>query len=134
VLGATANQLTLGQVKVAEKANEIVAIPDLLELLTLKNCMSHWMRWVAKRGSSSRFARKEADYIVTVKANHPQLHQHVQAAFATAEATGFSSFSPDYCETRTSSNGRTEKRQCWVLSDRQAQQLGWQDCQTLVTD
>jgi hypothetical protein len=34
---ATANRLMLGQVKVAKKANEIAAIPELLELLMVKN-------------------------------------------------------------------------------------------------
>ena len=129
---ATANQLTLGQVKVAEKANEIVAIPDLLELLILKNCIVTLDAMGCQKEIVKQIRTKEADYIVTVKANHPKLHHHVRAAFATADATGFSRFSPDYCETTDMQHGRTEKRQCWVLSDLDSQQLGWQDCQTLV--
>ena len=35
---ATANQISLGQVAVAEKSNEITAIPKLLELLELSGC------------------------------------------------------------------------------------------------
>lgn len=35
---ASANTLTLGQVKTEEKSNEITAIPRLLELLELKGC------------------------------------------------------------------------------------------------
>ena len=35
---ANANRLSLGQVKVDEKSNEITAIPQLLEALVLKGC------------------------------------------------------------------------------------------------
>ena len=36
---ATNNRLTLGQVKVNEKSNEITAVPELLKLLYLKGCI-----------------------------------------------------------------------------------------------
>ena len=35
-------------------------------------------------------------------------------------------------ETNDSQHGRTEKRQCWVLADETASDLGWRDCHTLV--
>jgi predicted transposase YbfD/YdcC len=129
---ATANHLTLAQVPVADKANEIVAIPTLLELLTLKGCIVTLDAIGCQKAIVKQIRTKEADYIVTVKANQPKLHKHIRAAFATAEETGFSNFSPDYCETTDSRHGRTEKRQCWVLADQEAQRLGWQDGQTLV--
>jgi len=37
---ASANRLSLGQVKVDEKSNEITAIPKLLDVLVLKGCLS----------------------------------------------------------------------------------------------
>ena len=129
---ATVNQLTLAQVKVAEKANEIVAIPDLLELLVLKNCIVTLDAMGCQKEIVKQIRTKEADYIVTVKANQPKLHQHIGAAFAAADEIGFSGFSPDYCETTDTQHGRTEKRQCWVLADQEAQRLSWQDGQTLV--
>ena len=36
---ASANTLTLGQVKTEEKSNEITAIPQLLQMLELKGCI-----------------------------------------------------------------------------------------------
>jgi predicted transposase YbfD/YdcC len=129
---ATVNHLTLGQVKVADKANEIVAIPDLLEILMLKGCIVTLDAIGCQKEIVKQIREKEADYIVTVKGNHPKLHQHLVTAFTAADAGGFSGFSPDYCETLDTQHGRTEKRQCWVLDDQEAQRLGWQDCQTLV--
>jgi predicted transposase YbfD/YdcC len=129
---ATANHLTLAQVKVAEKANEIVAIPALLELLMLQGCIVTLDAMGCQKEIVKQIRVQEADYIVTVKHNQPTLHQHLHAAFAAGDAAGFSSFSPTYCETTDIQHGRIEKRQCWVLADQQAQRLGWQDCQTLV--
>lgn len=129
---ATANHLTLAQVKVAEKANEIVAIPALLDLLVLKGCIVTLDAIGCQKDIVKHIRVKEADYVVTVKGNQPKLHQHLRAAFAAQDAVGFSAFSPDYCETNDTQHGRTEKRQCWVLADQQLQTFGWQDGQTLV--
>lgn len=129
---ATANQLTLAQVKVGEKANEIVAIPDLLDLLMLKGCIVTLDAMGCQKNIVQHIRKQEADYVITVKGNHPQLHQHLKAAFAAADRLECSSSSPGYCETDDVQHGRIEKRQCWVLADQQAQVLGWQDCQTLV--
>jgi predicted transposase YbfD/YdcC len=129
---ATANRLTLAQVKVSEKANEIVAVPALLDLLVLKGCIVTLDAIGCQKEIVKQIRAKEADYIVTVKGNQPKLYQHVQAAFVAQDATGFSTFSPDYCETNDAQHGRTVTRQCWVLADEGAQTLGWQDCQTVI--
>lgn len=46
---ASANNLLLGQEKVAGKSNEITAIPKLLRILELKAASSPLTRWVVKR-------------------------------------------------------------------------------------
>ena len=120
---ASANRLTLGQVKGADKANEIVAIPVLLDLLVLKGCIVTLDALGCQKGIVKQIRVKEADYGVTVKGNQPKLHQSLYAAFAAAAAVGFSPFSPDYCETIDTRHGRTEKRHCWVLADQTMQTL-----------
>lgn len=126
---ATANQLTLGQVKVADKANEIVAIPALLELLNVKGCIVTLDAMGCQKAIVSQIRHQEADYIVTVKGNQPKLSACVRAAFAeqTHGATR-----PDYCETQDKRHGRLETHQCWALDSRAVQGLGWHDAQTLV--
>ena len=129
---ATENRLTLAQVKVADKANEIVAIPQLLELLTVKGCIVTMDAIGCQKEIIRHIRQQAADYIVTVKGNHPKLQRHLQATFAAQDILGFSGFSPDYCQTQEQGHGRTETRQCWVLADTTAGALGWTDCQTLV--
>ena len=52
---ASANTLTLGQVKTAEKSNEITAIPQLLPILELKGASSPSTPWAASRRSPRGF-------------------------------------------------------------------------------
>jgi predicted transposase YbfD/YdcC len=129
---ATANTLTLAQVKVAEKANEIVAIPILLDLLMLKGCIVTLDAIGCQKSIVKQIRDKQADYGVTVKRNQPTLYRHIAAAFAAADEQGIALMSPHYCQTMDDKHGRVEQRQCWVLADDVAHKLGWQDCQTLV--
>jgi predicted transposase YbfD/YdcC len=129
---ATVNCLTLAQVKVADKANEIVAIPQLLELLMLKGCIVTLDAIGCQKTIVTAIREHEADYVVTVKGNQPKLSQHLQQAFAAQDALGFAAFSPDYCRTEEHGHGRFEQRECWVLPDQTAHALGWTDCHTLV--
>ena len=129
---ATVNGLTLAQLKVADKANEIVAIPQLLQLLTLKGCIVTLDAMGCQKEIVRQIRQQAADYVVTVKGNQPTLQRQLQAAFAAQDARGFSGFSPDYCQTHDHGHGRDEKRECWVLADHSAHSAGWSDCQTLV--
>lgn len=129
---ATVNRLTLAQVNVAEKANELGTIPVLLDLLMLKGCIVTLDAIGCQKDIITQIRAKDADYVVTVKGNQPKLQQHIRAVFAAQDALGFASFSPAYCETTDTQHGRHETRQCWVVADDRAQALGWQACQTLV--
>ena len=129
---ATANRLTLGQVKVATKANEIVAIPHLLELLTLKGCVVTVDAIGCQKDIVSAIRDQQADYVITVKGNQPKLQQRVQYAFATQDAVGWSGLPGAWTRTEESAHGRHEIRQAWVLPDSQVQALGWRDCQSLL--
>lgn len=129
---ATANRLTLAQINVGEKANEISAIPTLLDLLVLKGCIVTLDAIGCQKSIVERIRGQEAEYVLTVKGNQPTLQQHLVAAFAAADAAGWSLASPHYCDTLDAGHGRLEQRQCWVLPDTHAQALGWQDAHTLV--
>lgn len=127
---ATANRLTLAQVKVANKANEIVAIPDLLEVLSVRGCIVTIDAMGCQKQIVDTIRDQEAAYVITVKGNQPTLQRTVQAAFAAADVQGWS---PDaLVRTEETAHGRHEIRQAWVLPDTQAQALGWRDCCTFV--
>lgn len=78
---ATANGLTLGQVAVGAKSNEITAIPQLIELLDLKGCVVTIDAAGCQKGIAAQIVAKGADYVLALKANHPTLYDQVSDYF-----------------------------------------------------
>ena len=78
---ATANQISLGQVVVDAKSNEITAIPKLLEILEIAGCLVT----IDAMGCQTEIAKKildaKADYVLAVKDNQPTLKQGIQRHF-----------------------------------------------------
>ncbi len=68
---ATEHRLVLAQTKVQDKSNEITAIPALLELLDLKGCIVTIDAMGTQKNIAAQIQQAEADYILSLKANHP---------------------------------------------------------------
>ena len=69
---ATANGLTLGQVAVDGKSNEITAIPQLLALLDLKDCVVTIDAAGCQKEIAAQIVAQEADYVLAAKDNQPK--------------------------------------------------------------
>lgn len=70
------NNLVLGQIKAAEKSIEITEIPELLNILNVAgNTIT-----IDALGTQKKID-KNADYILAVKANQPQLLEHIEDEF-----------------------------------------------------
>src|SRR5215831_4255842 len=78
---ATANGLTLGQVAVDAKSNEVTAIPQLLALLDLKGCVVTIDAAGCQKDIAAQIVAKEADYVLALKENQPTLHEQVSDYF-----------------------------------------------------
>jgi predicted transposase YbfD/YdcC len=78
---ATANGLTLGQVAVDAKSNEITAIPRLIELLDLKDCVVTIDAAGCQKDIAAQIVAKDADYVLALKDNQPTLHEQVSDYF-----------------------------------------------------
>ena len=78
---ATANQISLGQVVVDEKSNEITAIPKLLEMLELSGCLVTIDAMGCQREVAQRIVAAGADYVLAVKDNQPKLHAAIRNFF-----------------------------------------------------
>ena len=114
---ATANSLSLGQVAVAEKSNEIPAIPQLLELLDLKGALVTIDAMGCQKEIAAAIVAKEADYVLTVKDNQPTLRASIQACFEKAFAQDFAGLKHDTYETKDRGHGREETRSYSILID-----------------
>ena len=107
---ATPHTLTLGQVRTEEKANEITAIPQLLEMLDLNGGIvtidaMGWPRAIAPQINDGG-----ADYMLAVQENQGQLHEGIRDRFEGAAALGFDGAPSDYAPTVDQGHGRVERR------------------------
>jgi predicted transposase YbfD/YdcC len=102
---ATDAKLVLGQEAVAEKANEIVAIPKLLEKLDLDGALVSIDAMGCNPGIAQAILDADADYLLAVKDNQPTLHAEVEAYFDTAPAAEI-----DLAESLDKGHGRLEVR------------------------
>jgi predicted transposase YbfD/YdcC len=78
---ATGNGLTLGQVAVDAKSNEITAIPQLIELLDLEGCVVTIDAAGCQTDIAARIVEKNADYVLALKDNQPTLRARVADYF-----------------------------------------------------
>lgn len=109
----------LGQVRTAEKSNEITAIPELLEALELKGAIVTIDAMGCQRDIAQRIVQAGADYVLAVKENQPTLHRRISNAFESIEripkAYQGENDSAEYREVEKD-HGRIETRRC-VVSD-----------------
>ena len=118
-----ANGVVLGQEKVAEKSNEITAIPLLLEALELTGCIVTIDAIGCQREIAKQIIDQEADYVLSLKGNQGKLHEDVAEMFAYFEKIEFANIAHDYHKTVSKGHGRLEIRECWTFSPHE-----WADC------
>jgi predicted transposase YbfD/YdcC len=136
VVSAWAGQpgLTLGQVAVDAKANEITAIPQLLELLDLQDKIVTIDAMGCQKAIAQAIVEGGGDYILAVKANQPTVHADIQEAFAQAPVPKLRS--SRVATTFEKGHGRYEQRTGQVLPAREylsaAQSALWAGVRSLV--
>jgi predicted transposase YbfD/YdcC len=120
VVSAWAGQtgLTLGQVAVDAKSNEITAMPQLLELLDLRDKIVTTDAMGCQKTIAEMIVAGGGNYLLAVKDNQPTLHAEIQAAFATAATPP--ARSPRLYTTEDQGHGREEQRTVQVLPARGA--------------
>ena len=131
---ATANHLTLGQVAVEGKSNEITAIPKLLELLDLAGALVTIDALGCQKEIARRIREGGGHYVLAVKGNQDRLLEDVQACFAAEleKPAGEGRWS---CHEATErGHGRIETRQTFTI-DRPVgirDEALWQDLRTIT--
>ena len=114
---AAANRLVLGQVAVADKSNEITALPALLELLDLRGATVTADAMHCQRETAAAIRRRGAHYVLAVKDNQPSLRADLELLFEDAIAGGWERMPRAYHETLEKDHGRIETRRLWCTRD-----------------
>lgn len=111
---ATAQRLSLGQVAVDTKSNEITAIPALLDLLALNGALVTIDAMGCQKAIAQKIIDRKGDYILTVKDNQENLRADIQEALRQACENDFVGIVHDTYETRERGHGRDEYR-CYTV-------------------
>ena len=75
---AESNGLVLGQLKVADKSNEITALPALLRVLELSGCIVTVDAMGTQKKIAKEIIEADADYVLALKGNHETVHEEVK--------------------------------------------------------
>jgi predicted transposase YbfD/YdcC len=127
---ARQNGLVLGQLKVADKSNEITAVPQLLRALELAGCIVTVDAMGCQKKIAREIVESDADYVLALKGNQEIVHEEVKSYLDEAIARKAhlppskppARFVPelDYTETFEKDHGRLETRRYW-----QSDRLDW---------
>lgn len=103
-------KLTLAQVATEAKSNEITAIPELLELISLKGTVITIDAMGTQREIAEKIVDGGGDYVLPTKGNQPSLEAAVKAEFDAVLEEGVHSPKLSMIETEETGHGRKEKR------------------------
>ena len=114
---ASRQQLVLGQEAVADKENEIIAIPRLLKMLELKGALVTIDAMGCQKEIARTIRDEGADYLLPVKGNQASLEEDLALFFTEQRAADFADAEALYHETVDNDHGRLEVRRHWSTDD-----------------
>jgi predicted transposase YbfD/YdcC len=114
---AAKHRLVLAQTKVAEKSNEITAIPKLLDMLDIAGAIVTIDAMGCQRAIAQKILDKKADYILALKGNQGTLRDDVELFFNEQKAKDFKDTTITTDKTVDADHGRIETRETTVIHD-----------------
>jgi len=114
---AARQRLVLGQVKVADKSNEIVAIPALLDMMAIEGAIVTINAMGCQRNIAEKILDKKADYVLALKGNQSTLREDVEVFAAEQKANGFKDTKVSRHQTVDGDHGRIETRTYTAIHD-----------------
>ena len=131
---AAANHLTLGQLKVDGKSNEITAIPQLLEILDIEGTIVTIDAMGCQTDIAEKIVEKKANYVLALKGNQGRMADEVENYFTQAEAANFRGISCDAVGSKDTGHGRIKKREVYVVDelDWLPQKDEWKNLKSIV--
>jgi predicted transposase YbfD/YdcC len=112
---AARQRLLLGQVKVAEKSNEIVAIPKRLDRLAIEGAIVIIDAMGCQRDIAQKIIDKKADYVLALKGNQSTLRDDVELFAAEQKRRRFADSKISQDTTVDGDHGGIETRKATVI-------------------
>ena len=112
---ASAQGITLGQVAVDSKSNEITAIPQLLEMLELHGAIVSIDAMGCQRDIATKIVSGDGDYVLQVKGNQLSLQEAIESSFTEVDAAEATQTKARRSTTKEKSRGRQEVRHYTIM-------------------
>ena len=131
---ASGLRLSLGEVAVDGKSNEITAVPKLLELLELTGAVVTLDAMHCQKDTLAAIRAKGADYLVPVKDNQPKLYGLLLEAFEAYGEDNYQAREVKQHRTVERNRGRDEERIVYAAPPPPAVQgqAEWLDVRSIV--
>lgn len=110
---AVKNRLVLGQLPVPDKSNEISAMPQLMEMLELKDCIITADALNCQKAIAEKAIEKKAGYVLAIKGNHPVAYDEIRRFMDRQMENA----KPIFEMPLDKAHGRLESRKFWVSDD-----------------
>lgn len=131
---ASENGLTLAQVAVEDKSNEITAIPEVLRQVDIKGCTVTIDAMGCQKQIAEQIREQKGHYVLALKGNQSGLEAEMNELFQQGMITQFVGLVHDSFQTSERGHGREEERTCHVLEipKDHPQKSVWKDLRTLA--
>ena len=118
VTAYTDTGISLGQITVEDKSNEIPAVRKLIDIIDVKNVVITTDAMHCQKETAERIIENKGEYVIQLKANQGKFYEDVYAMFEDK----YMDMTDKECEYETystieKSHGRIETRTCYVLSN-----------------
>lgn len=107
---ASEEGIALGQVATDEKSNEITAIPELLDRISLKNAIVTIDAMGCQKDIVTQIVEDGGDAVIAVKGNQPKLREAIESFFDDLIKRDFEDLKYRHHETLDQGHGRTDER------------------------
>jgi predicted transposase YbfD/YdcC len=114
---AARQRLVLGQVKVAEKSNENIAIPKLLDMMAIEGAIVTIDAMGCQRDIARKIIDKKADYVLALKGNQGSLREDVEIFVTEQKARAFADTPISQDTTIDANHDRIETRTTTIIHD-----------------
>jgi predicted transposase YbfD/YdcC len=109
-------RISLGQLAVEDKSNEITAVPKLLQILELTGAVVTLDAMHCQRETAAVILKREADYLLVVKGNQPTLQSALVDLFVKYGEHNYNVPGLRRHVTVEKSHGRLERREYYVIA------------------
>jgi len=109
--------LSIGQIKVNDKSNEITAIPELLDLISIENCIVTIDAMGCQKEIAKKIVEKDGHYCFAVKENKKNFYVDIKDYFSFVLNDNLEKKNLITYTTTDKDHGRIERREHYIVYD-----------------